>query len=451
MHTPRTLTKRPAVSLVIAMVMVMAFMLMAADVMQVMTRTQNIAKGAKFSDQAQLNAQLGLELGLYAQNKPAKFKELLDNMMANDSDLSTSIDVATGITTLTDAKGNTTSWKIADQTTGGEACYEKDWKQGIDNTMAGCDANKYFVYPYPGTGTAGGKDCDIKTQQLRKNTPWMEDLYYLIYGKKYSGDIKDAQNPDSTNFVNSTGDLYALDHPCLWNTLQTGSSAEIPLFRIGPNGQEIGADTITDFYVRARLPCKNGNACLEEGRWKLAIEQNGKDISNTRALIWNIVTDCTTDGLCYLSEYNDKTSPKTSSVITYTIFGNYVFPLPSIKNWILGYQNGGNTIKGKDGSKDENLGAIKNFLGKLAPWATTGISKPYFHLSIAAPLTVSNGAKDQTVDTIEYQIIYKQKNTTPLVTNPSVISQGSSGGYTTNLQSSLTKQTGSYNFSLVGK
>ncbi|MCX6733709.1 MAG: hypothetical protein NTX63_02755 [Candidatus Peregrinibacteria bacterium] len=446
MHTPHTSTKRPAVSLVIAMVMVMAFMLMAADVMQVMARTQNIAKGSKFSDQAQLNAQLGLELGLYAQNKPADFSTLVQDLTGSPQG---AVQDANGNTTITDANGNTTSWKIADQTTGGEACYEKDWKQGTDNTMAGCDANKYFVYPYPGTGTAGGKDCDIKTQQLRKNTPWMEDMYYLIYGKKYSGDIKDAQNPDSTNFVTSTGDLYALDHPCLWNTLSSGSSAEIPLFRIGPDGKEIGADTITDLYIRARLPCKNGNACLEANRWKLLVTPVNK---NTRALIWNIVANCTTDGLCYLSELGAEKILKgiTDSVITYDIFNKPNYSM-NIKNWILGYQVDGQIIKGQDGSKDQNPGAIKNFLNKLAPWATTGISKPYFHLSIAAPLAVSNGAKDQTVDSIEYQIIYKQTATTPLVTNPSVISQGSSGGYTTNLQSSLTKQTGSFNFSLVGK
>lgn len=442
MHLPlsKHLTKRPAVSLVIAMVMVLAFMLMTADVMQVMTRTQNIAKGAKFSDQAQLNAQLGLELGLYAQNKPEKFQKLLQDMQKSDPNLT--VDEVNN--TLTNAYG-TISWKTTEQKTGGEACYEKDPTKGTGNDMTGCDANKYFVYPYPGTGTAGGKNCDIKTQQLRKNNPWLEDMYYLISGKKYAG----SSISEESDFVNSVSDLYALDHPCLWNTLKSGSSAEIPLFRIGPNGTEIGANHIKEFYVRARLQCKNGGTCLEKDRWKLL---KTPDNSAQRALIWNIVADCKMDGLCYLSELRavkDITNP-TDSIITYGIFSNPSYSM-NIKNWILGYKMNANIISGKDGTKDESTGPIKNFLTKGAPWATAGISKPFFHLSIAAPLVVDSTVQNQTVDTIEYQIIYKQDQATPLVTNPTVISQGSSGGYTTSLQSSLTKQTGSFNFSLVGK
>lgn len=441
----KSFTKRPAVSLVIAMVMVLAFMLMTADVMQVMTRTQNIAKGAKFSDQAQLNAQLGLELGLYAQNKPEKFQKLLQDMKKSDTNLV--VDEVNN--TLTNAYG-TISWKTTEQKTGGEACYEKDPTKGTGNDMAGCDANKYFVYPYPGTGTAGGKNCDIKTQQLRKNNPWYEDMYYLIKGEKYP---EDTSTIDTSEFANSVGNLYALDHPCLWNTLKSGSSAEIPLFRIGPDGTEIGANHITDFYVRARLQCKNGGTCTElpgSERWKLLATNDNK---NTRALIWNIVADCTLDGLCYLSELGIEKNIKntTDSVIIYGILGSPSYS-SIIKNWILGYKKENNTIiSGKDGSKNEFTGPIKEFLTNTGKWLNAGISKPYFHLSIAAPLTVSNGAPGQTVDTIEYQIIYKQDQLTPLVTNPTVISQGSSGGYTTSLQSSLTKQTGSFNFSLVGK
>ncbi len=444
----KSFTKRPAVSLVIAMVMVLAFMLMAADVMQVMTRTQNIAKGAKFSYQAELNAQLGLELGLYAQNKPEKFQKLLQDMKESDPDLT--VDEVNN--TLTNAYG-TISWKTTEQKTGGEACYEKVPTKGTGNDMTGCDANKYFVYPYPGTGTAGGKNCNIKTQQLRKNNPWLEDMYYLISGKKYAG----SSISEESDFVNSVSDLYALDHPCLWNTLKSGSSAEIPLFRIGPDGKEIGANHITEFYVRARLQCKNGGTCLEKDRWKLLVTDPGN--INTRSLIWNIVADCKMDGLCYLSEADKVILPapqiptEQKSMITYGIFGkkNYY---SKINNWILGYQGKNDAlVKGKDGTKDESIGNIKNFLNKGAPWVDAGISKPYFHLSIAAPLVVDSTIPNQTVDTIEYQIIYKQKpdQTTPLVTNPTVISQGSSGGYTTSLQSSLTKQTGSFNFSLVGK
>ena len=414
-------------------------MLMTADVMQVMTRTQNIAKGAKFSYQAELNAQLGLELGLYAQNKPEKFQKLLQDMKKSDTNLV--VDEANN--TLTNAYG-TISWKTTEQKTGGEACYEKDPTKGTGNDMIGCDTNKYFVYPYPGTGTAGGKNCDIKTQQLRKNNPWLEDMYYLISGKKYTG----SSISEESDFVNSVSDLYALDHPCLWNTLKSGSSAEIPLFRIDPNGTEIGANHITEFYVRARLQCKNGGTCLEKDRWKLLATKNN---ANTRTLIWNTVTNCKLDGLCYLSEYDDNNVlTVTDSVITYGIFGNPSYSM-NIKNWILGYKMDGKTIIGKDGTKDESTGPIKEFLTNAGKWLNAGISKPYFHLSIAAPLTISNGAPGQTVDTIEYQIIYKQDQATPLVTNPTVISQGSSGGYTTSLQSSLTKQTGSFNFSLVGK
>lgn len=409
--------------------------------MQGMMRTQSIAKGAKFSDQAQLNAQLGLELGLYAQNKPERFSTLIKAINGGN-------EAPDNI--ITNAQGNTISWKTTDQLTGGEGCYETDWTQSPENTMTSPNCNKrYFVYPYPGTGTVGGKDCDIKTQPLRKNNSWLQDMYYFIKGEKYSGDIT-----NNAEFIANVNGLNALDHPCLWNTLKTGVSAEIPLFRIDSTGKEIGADTIADFYVRARLPCKSGSACVDDSRWTLQIPPGKGDIG---ALIWNIVTNCESDALCYLSEatndYLAKHGIDTNnfypSQITYTLFSD---GLNILNNVILAYKDN-KPIVGVDGTKDQNIGSISDFLNNKDKWLNAKNSRPFFHLSIAAPLPVSNGAQNQTVDSIEYQIIYKQKDATkpPLITNPTVVSQGSSGGYTVSLQSSLTKQTGSFNFSLVGK
>lgn len=444
LNLKKTLTKRPAVSLVIAMVMVVAFMNLAADIMQTTSRTQNIAKGGMSADQAQLNAQLGLELGLFAHNKPKEFQTLIKAIATKSNYKYNSKDG----NTLTDKEGNVVaSWQITDKLSGGEACMETKPMIGNDNSMAGC-SNKFFVYPYPGSGGTGGKECDIKTQPLRKNTPWLEDMYFRMNGKKYEGsDIADAKNNDGVNFVESVAALDALDHPCLWNTFSKGTSAEVPLFRIGSDGLEIGAKNIEEFYVRARLPCKNGGVCKEEGRWKL--DTNGK--KDQRALIWNIVTDCKTDTLCYISEWGKAEEEKEKSVITYKIFGSPSYSI-NIKNWILGYEMDNFIIQAQDGTKNQDTGPIKDFLKNEKKWMGFSNSKPYFHLSVAAPLTVVSNIPGQTVDTIEYQVIYTQKaGLPPLITNPSVISQGSNGGYTVSVQSSLSKQTGSFNFSLTGK
>lgn len=445
-HLKTSITKRPAVSLVIALVMVLAFMNLAADIMQTSARTQNIAKGGMSADQAQLNAQLGLELGLYAQNKPDKFPTLL-NSIVTASDYTHTVE-KDGNNILTDKKGNVVSWQSTQKLTGGEACMETKWTGDSDNSMTGC-TKKFFVYPYPGSGGTGGKECDIKTQPLRKNTPWLADMYFRMNGKKYEGkDITEAKNNDGGGFVESVTGLDALDHPCLWNTFSKGNSAEVPLFRIGSDGKEIGAANIKEFYVRARLPCKSGSVCNEDkGRWKL--DTKGK--ADQRALIWNIVTDCKTDTLCYLSEWGGNNNKYKNSVITYNIFGNPSYSM-NIKNWILGYQKDGNIIEAQDGTKNQDTGPIIDFLRNEKKWAGFANSKPFFHLSVAAPLTVVSDIPGQTVDSLEYQVLYTQKdNLPPLITNPSVIAQGSNGGYTVSVQSSLSKQTGAFNFSLIGK
>lgn len=455
----QTITKRPAVSLVIAMIMVLAFMMMTADIMQGMVRTQSIAKGAKFSDQAQLNAQDGIELGLYAQNKPKEFQATLKAMLANDPTLKLNGN------TLTDAQGNTTSWQIRDTLGASQVCMETATNGSVTNDIKDCKipGKPYYVYPSPGSGSVGGRDCNIKTQPILKSKAWYEDMYYLINKKKYEGTNDITTEP-------SLAALNTLDHPCFWNTLKNGVSAEIPLFRIDSDGNEIEAKNIDTFYVRARLPCKNGSACTGlagSERWKLATSNNGKSIANNRALIWNIVTDCKSDALCYLSEASEKYLTDTkddqgdsyitqyplpqTSQITYDIL--FKGMKAAVSNAMLAYKNNSNKfIVGVDGTKDQNIGPIYDFLNNLNLWSNAENKKPFFHLSIAAPLYIDPNS-NQTVDSIEYQILYTEKPDyvgPPLITNPTVTAQGYSGGYNVSLESSLTKQTGSFNFSLVG-
>jgi hypothetical protein len=44
-----------------------------------------------------------------------------------------------------------------------------------------------------------------------------------------------------------------------------------------------------------------------------------------------------------------------------------------IKNWILGYKMNAITISGKDGSKNEFTGPIKEFLTNAGKWVDAGI------------------------------------------------------------------------------
>lgn len=113
--------------------------------------------------------------------------------------------------------------------------------------------------------------------------------------------------------------------------------------------------------------------------------------------------------------------------------------------------NDNKNLAGKDSAKTPNIGSIKDFLAGAGKWKSMEVSRPFLNFSIAAPLKVGD---KQTVDTIEYQIIYTLKNPEkypPLVTNPTVSSQGFSQGYGTAMEASVSKQTGVYSYGLVGE
>ena len=144
-------------------------------------------------------------------------------------------------------------------------------------------------------------------------------------------------------------------------------------------------------------------------------------------------------------------------LLQYNVNNNY-YSQSSIQNIVLGLKNGTNGNQGKEiyvlGSEGKDgISTLVDFFNggtsKAVYWKDL-INQPLFHLSLAS------GLKTQTktdIPFVEYQILYKstQNDNKPIITNPTVISSGKSGGYTINMETSVTKQTGTYGYALVGK
>ncbi len=468
------------------MIMVLAFMFTMSSVMIAMTRSLKIAQGGAAADQAYLNAVTGLELGLYQQNKPSTFVALVNGITG-----SSSYQVGQPITVGNNQdpnsqKQNVISFKVTDTlSNGGKVC-------GDDNsTESACNANKkmYYVYPFPGSGTMGGNDCNAATQPVVKDEQWYRDMYFFITGKQYAGNDQLSQkktdngasptNPNSTStktpkdqwdefttvaYINSSN-FTTLDHPCLWNKLEPGVSAEIPLY----NGFITSPKDITEFWLRVRMPCNSGTVCRDDNNERMIVDVSKSEEIN-RAILWDIVADCSKSSIeqvaCFIKEVStealkteDLKLDKLQQSIIQKIFlnnGNPDFNSNPFKNIVLSFTNGTKSVYGQTSApvKPDLYTPILSFIKQLGVWQD--MINPTMHLSIASSLPLKENINKGEIPYIQYQILYK---TLPsggapdkaIITNPTVTSTGQNGGYTINLESSLTKQTGTYGYALIGK
>ena len=460
------------------MIMVLAFMFTMSSVMIAMTRSLKIAQGGAAADQAYLNAVTGLELGLYQQNKPSTFVALVNGITG-----SSSYQVGDSVVIGNDPNAkNTVSFKVTDTlSNGGKVC-------GDDNnsTESTCNTNKkmYYVYPFPGSGTMGGNDCNAATQPIVKDEQWYRDMYFFITGKQYAGSDQLSQkktdnganptNPNSTStkppkdqwdefttvaYINSSK-FTTLDHPCLWNKLEPGVSAEIPLY----NGFITSPKDITEFWLRVRMPCNSGTVCRDDNNERMIMAVSKSEEIN-RAILWDIVADCSKSSIeqvaCFIKEVSTEAAKvdKSQQSIIQKIFlnnGNPDFNSNPFKNIVLSFTNGTKSVYGQTSApvKPDLYTPILSFIKQFEPWKY--MVNPTMHLSIASNLPLKGNINKGEIPYIQYQILYKTlpSDGAPdkaIITNPTVTSTGQNGGYTINLESSLTKQTGTYGYALIGK
>ncbi len=482
---------RPGISIIIAMMIVMAFMLTMASIMTAMTRSFKIAKGGMAADQAYLNAQAGLEIGLYQQNKPEKFDAMMKNVFPGYK--------GDGVVQL--ENGGVITFKVADTIEGGgQVCGDKnitspDFTKADD--LEKCKGSKllYYTYPFPGGGTMGGNYCNPKTQPLIMNEQWYRDAYYFLMGSEYTGSESlmtlakngntskkksDWKPADVAQYISTK--LEPLDHPCLWNTLEPGVSAEIPLF----NNEE-GPKNLQEFWLRVRLPCKEGILCnakvanigdtwnsermaLDIKKPKKGEDDEEEEKEEVAVLIWDVVGTCPKEGekekvLCFMNGVSSKMLqqkakeasldikssdiPKQKSSLSDQLLTDKnldLFTENNIQSIVLGLKNKMHkSIYALNDNDPTGVSKITDF------FQLKGLEKPIMHLSIASDLKTKQGI---SIPRVEYQILYKNSafgKSKPLIRDPVVISSGQYGGYTINLQSSLTKQTGTFGYSVIGK
>lgn len=475
-----SLQTRPGVSVLIAITMVMAFMLTMSSVMSAMSRSFKIAKGGRSADQAYLNAITGLELGLYKQNK----SDIAFNQLAKIID-TTYKDGKINLDPKNPNSNNLLTFKITDTiTNGGAVCGDKD------NEGEACKKTSYFTYPFAGTGSLGGNYCNPNTQPLVKDDLWYRDAYYFLTGKTFTGKSlieisggdegptgtskSEWEDPQVAAYIDKQ--LEPLDHPCLWNTLEPGTSAEVPLYN-NTSGDGSGSELIGDWFVRVRLPCEDGILCNTtaantakdaSARMWLYTDPKKPTDKDARSMIWNMVATCTKndtneESTCFIQEKAKSANDGgTSSMITKSSLqndtSNLTYKLTNgIKNVVIGKNNAqGKTIKATALDLTNTTSAILDFLTSKTTWEDYKVRKQTFHLSTDGNLqtTLENSAELISIPRVEYQIIYTNTDTSskkPIFSNPTVISAGQNGGYTINLQSSLTKQTGNYSYAVVGK
>lgn len=484
---------RPGVSALIAIMIVMAFMIMMSSVMVAMMRSLKIAQGGANADQAYLNAVTGLELGLYAQNKPNTFEALAAAIDPTyDSEKSPVIHInptPTDGNTPNDAtEDSTVTFKAAEsipgsgQICGDEAFVYSQTTYGNDKEaqLAACNQNKvYYVYPFPGTGDLGSSYCNPANQSVVKDEQWYRDAYFYLKGSPYIGQdpilnlvgngtassLSITATSTDQEIINYAKSLSALDHPCLWNTLTKESAVEIPLSN-GINGPQ----DLSNFWLRVRMPCKGGILCGSalSGRVALYVDQNNSEELKTSALSWNIVGSCKNSGedntyLCHIEPRQNTDTTTAQNDTTYSAITKWLLSPLGTSSKIYGSSSvPKNTVLSMFNSVTNKIEATPNdpsLSNTLQGIFTHGINSasPYFinpkmHLGIAINLTTIEGTE---IPHVEYQILYQMKSgltkETALISNPTVISTGHKGGYTINLESSLTKQTGAFGFAVIGK
>lgn len=475
---------RPGVSALIAMIMVLAFMFTMSSVMIAMTRSLKIAQGGAAADQAYLNAVTGLELGLYQQNKPSTFVALVKGITG-----SSSYEVGQPITVSDNKdpnsqKQNIISFKVTDTlSNGGKVCGD----DSTDATTCKTNSKMYYSYPFPGSGTMGGNNCNAATQPIVRDEQWYRDMYFFITGKQYAGTAQlsemqtnngsNPNNPNSTStktpkdqwdefttvaYINSSK-FTTLDHPCLWNKLEPGVSAEIPLY----NGFIPSPKDITEFWLRVKMPCNSGTVCRDSDERMIVAVPKSEEAN--RAILWDIVADCSKSPIdqvaCFIKETIGKNAPDPiqQSVIQKQFLNNGneisgAYNSSPFKNIVLSFaikENGTTPLYGQTSApvKPDLYTPILSFIKQLGVWKD--MINPTMHLSIASSLPLSGSINKGEIPYIQYQILYKTSlegaADKAIITNPTVTSTGQNGGYTINLESSLTKQTGTYGYALIGK
>jgi len=182
-----------------------------------------------------------------------------------------------------------------------------------------------------------------------------------------------------------------------------------------------------------------------------------------RAILWDIVADCSKSPIdqvaCFIKEASTANSPSKfqQSVIQKDFLnnGNMDYNSNPFKNIVLSLTNGTKSIYGQTSApnKPDLFTPILSFIKQLGVWKD--MVNPTMHLSIASSLPLSGSINKGEIPYIQYQILYKTSLTgsadKAIITNPTVTSTGQNGGYTINLESSLTKQTGTYGYALIGK
>lgn len=480
------------------MMIVLGFMFTMSSVMIAMSRSLKISQGGASADQALLNAQVGLELGFYQQNKASTYDSLVTAMNNGVT--------PQGQGEIQIAEGSYVKFKITDTIAGGgKVCADEkytsaastDFTKSDDITKHCTETNRYYSYPFPGSGTLGGSFCNANTQPVIKNEQWYRDMYRYITGNPYTqkemlstmtgttpnptDKAKSSYSPSEVvSYLNKDDKKFtALDHPCLWNKLEPGVAAEVPLFN-----NESGPENLKEFWLRIRLPCKQGLICStvpndnqnknSSERMDLANtkgqNQSQEEFKNERMLLWEIVANCKKGNedefLCYVRDTNPGEVENSGieginkdfqhSLINALAFQDNKIYTKTFFNTVLGLVNSGNkSIYAHGYEKENEYLKITDFLWSQNSQAGINVLKPLFHLSIAANLKTSGASKSTTQDipSVEYQILYKPniQSQKPLISNPTVTSTGQKGGYTINLESSLTKQTGAFGYALIGK
>ena len=186
----------------------------------------------------------------------------------------------------------------------------------------------------------------------------------------------------------------------------------------------------------------------------------------TRALLWEIVSNCKKGNedpkLCYLRDVKSddiaaitgkSNASKQNSLIHLNLLqGTYAqnpYSAQQVSNIMWG-MNKNIYAQSSDPNPTNLYTKIADFLQGKGIWAGQSLIKPAMHLSIATDLHTGTGK--ELIPSIEFQVLYRTTQASkPIISNPTVISTGQNGGYTINLESSLTKQIGTYGYALIGK
>ncbi len=434
--------RRRGVSVIIALLIVAGFMIQMAAITDLMRSSLTLHKNAINGEQAYWNARSGLEMGLFQSTHPDEPSPSLAGQGADFVMKNFSANVAVNPYTFTDGK-------------------------------------QYSVFPFPGTGDVMG-GCDVDKvpgkNATKKDENFIRDIFLAMIGREPTDvEIVQLKNPGTANATSPEvqkvspllSNLDVLDDPCLWNTLSSGQTVSIPFFvkkdtcssTTTPgicNPQDIGLDEV---ILRVRTPCKSGVICKNDDRFVLFANVETPDlfsVAKKRAVFWDIVGDCdaNNDGQidnCYLSD--NQTHMKTSfgsqvsgSVVNQQIGGAGSYS-PQVAPHLQFSTN--NPFLNGSSSNQKILTVLKTF------------SQPSLRLSIGSILHAYgvDGQMDSAeLSSLQYQVLYRvneglakdKYKISAFVSDPVVLATGAIGGFTTRLQTQLSKPAGSFQYVFAG-